>query len=187
MARCLESGRYLALSAPFVGALARVLRSLGDAPVLEICAGEGALARALEMYDVSIRPTDASPPASAAASVERLTAHEALALHRPRVVLGSFVPWDAGVDRCVLSDANVRHYVVLGARLGGTLGSGCLWTVDGWTRTPLAEVTRWMVSRHDVWLGDDRPLLGHGEAWLLSRTGLAAPGSPPSAEQEPWM
>lgn len=101
--------------------------------------------------------------------MERLTASEALRRHPAPVVLGSFVPCDSGVDREVVESPHVRHYVALNARLGGEFGSAELWTRPGWTLTPLDEVTRWMITRHDAWLGPGKPLLLHGEAWRLSR------------------
>lgn len=169
LARCEEAGRHVALSEPLVEALAAALRTLGR-PALEICAGDGALARALAAQGVPIVATDADPPGGDSREVERLTADEALRRHRPTVVLGSFVPVDSGVDRRVLWDPSVRHYVVLNARLSGALGPDLLWTLPGWARTPLPEVTRWLLTRHDVWLGGSR-VLKHGEGWLLTREG----------------
>ena len=171
MARCEQAGRYLVLNTAFVAALARVLKSLGEAPVLEVCAGSGSLAQALRECGIEVVATDADPPTGFRAQVQPWTAEEALRRHPSRVVLGSFVPVDAGVDRRVLDDFRVRHYLVLNACLDGVFGPRCIWTHAGWTRTPLDEVTRWMVTRHDVWLSDDLPLLSHGEAWLLSRIG----------------
>ena len=182
LARCADAGRYVALHRPFADALARALRPLvaGGAPVLEVCAGDGALAAALRRRGLAVVATDAEPPPGAAA-VERLSADEALARYRPAVVLGSFVPFDAGVDRRVLGESGVREYLVLNARLGGALGAECLWTHPGWHRRPLPAVSARMVCRHDVWLGDARPLLRFGEAWRLSRAAdehNAAPTGP---------
>ncbi|MPY88252.1 MAG: hypothetical protein GEU99_10035 [Luteitalea sp.] len=169
LARSVEAGRYLALNVPFVDALADTLRRLDASPVLEICAGDGSLTAALRRRGIAVTATDAQPPFRTEIPVEPLTADEAIRRDRPRVVLGSFVPVDGRVDRQVLDSPEVRHYVVLNTRLGGEYGAACLWTHPGWTRTPLADVTRWMICRHDVWLGADTPPLTHGEAWLLSR------------------
>ena len=106
--------------------------------------------------------TDADPPAPA--RVIRASAEEALRRYRQAVVLGCFVPIDAGVDRWVLGFPSVRHYVVLGARIGGMLGSESLWQEPGWTAEPIEDVTRWMLTRHDVWI-DRRTTLRRGEAW----------------------
>lgn len=173
LARCEERGVFLEPAPSLLDALAVVLRGLGGGPVLEVCAGDGALADGLRRRGVRIHPTDAAPPPAGGAVVERLDAAEALRRHRPRVVLGSFVPVDAGIDRAVLDAPSVQHYLVLGARVGGVLGSAALWSTDGWRAEPLREVARWMVTRHDGWIGAGLPLLARGEAWLLVRTSPA--------------
>lgn len=170
MARCADAGRFVTLSRPFVDALAGALRPLVEegAYVLEVCAGDGALAAALRRRGVAVLATDADPPARSA-TVERLTAREALCRYDPEVVLGSFVPMDAGVDHQVLDHPRVREYVVLNARLSGAFGAECLWTPGGWDHRLLPAVTASMVCRHDVWIGDAQPVLRFGEAWWFSR------------------
>jgi hypothetical protein len=165
----MADGRYLALNVSFVATLAEHLRSLGNAPVLEICAGDGSLARSLSQTGIEVVATDRKPPAGARADVHTLAHSGALATYRPRVVLGSFVPADAGIDRQVLESSHVLHYLVLNARVGAEFGSSHLWSAAGWDRAPLEAVTRWMLCRHDVWLGSAVPPLLHGEAWLFSR------------------
>jgi hypothetical protein len=115
--------------------------------------------------------TDADPPARS--GVEPASADEALRRYRPTVVLGCFCPVDAPVDAAVLGFPSVRHYVVLGARIGGLFGSEGLLENADWTAEPLEEVTRWLLTRHDVWLGGPgRRLLRHGEAWHFRRRSL---------------
>lgn len=168
---CEQAGRYLAPCQELIAALADLLRRLAQAStVLEVCAGHGEMAAALARSGVAILATDADPPAGS--SVVRMTARDALAQHRPRVVLGSFVPADAGVDEAVLACPSVQHYVVLNARIGGSLGSPSLWQPmgrpRGWTARPLPDIARWMITRHDVWLDAPKArLLAHGEAWLF--------------------
>ena len=164
---CEDAGRYLALNEPFVAALAQHLATLGDGPIVEVCAGDGELAAALGQRGVEVIGTDAEAPAGSA--VVRVEAAEALRRHRPRIVLGSFVPFDAGVDRAVLAGPSVAHYVVLNARLGGQLGDACLWGTQEWSGSLMEAATRWMICRHDVWMGSDRPLLRHGEVWHFHR------------------
>lgn len=165
---CEDAGRFLAPSRELIGSLADCLGSLKDGPVLEVCAGRGELAEALQAAGVRIHATDVELPDGAAGGVERISADEALRRHRPTLVLGSFVPVDSGIDRMVMSFPSVRHYVVLGARIGGLFGSATLWEEAGWTARPLDAVTPWIFTRHDVWI-DRRRIIRHGEAWLFSR------------------
>ena len=166
---CEHTGRFLLVNRDFVASLAEWLRRLDESPILEVCAGSGELAEALAATGVPLLATDADPPADAA--VERASAAESLERRRPAVVLGSFVPVDAAVDEAVLACPFVRHYVVLGARIGGLLGSAALWRAPGWTYQPLPHVARWMLTRHDVWTGlPEQPILQHAEAWCFSRS-----------------
>lgn len=175
---CDDAGRFLAVSRELVQALAQVLRRLaGNGPVLEVCAGAGALVRPLAALGVRLEATDIQPPAGAA--VLHLSARAALHRFQPAVVLGVFVPHDAGVDEAVLACPAVQHYVIVNARLGGALGSPALWHAPGWKSEPLDDIRRWVLTRHDVWLGDSRPhggdILQHGEVWHFTRA--AAPPS----------
>ena len=164
---CEDDGRFLLPSRQLVESLGELLRSLGAGPVLEVCAGRGELSEALTAA-VPVVATDAGPPAGS--SVHSMSAEEALGRHRPTVVLGSFVPVDAGVDEAVLRFPSVDHYVVLGARIGGLLGSAALWRTADWTAARLPNVEQWVLTRHDVWLdGPQRPLIQHGEAWHFNK------------------
>ncbi len=165
---CEKDGQFLVLTRELATALARLLRPLGEGPILEVCAGRGELAQALRPMDVQVVPTDKGPPDGS--RVIRASAEEALGRYHPKVVLGSFVPIDAGVDELVMSFSSVRHYVVLGARIGGLFGCAALWRNPGWTSRPLPEVTRRMLTRHDVWIGKpQQPIVQHGEAWHFRR------------------
>ena len=166
---CALADRFLLVNRDLVASLAQWLHRLNESPILEVCAGRGELAGALAATGVPLAATDADPPADA--DVLRASAGEALEQYGPAVVLGSFVPVDAAVDEAVLACPSVRHYVVLGARVGGLLGSSALWRASGWTHQPLAQIARWMLTRHDVWIGlPARPILQHGEAWCFSRS-----------------
>ena len=164
---CEQVGRFVAVNEQFVSALARRLESLGDGPVLEVCAGDGELAGRLRDHGVEVIATDADPPGGS--EVERAGAGAGMCRYQPRVVLGSFVPFDSGVDAQVLAEPCVLHYVRLDARLGGQFGAPSLWDGSAWRATQLDEATRWMICRHDVWMGPGQPILQHGEAWLLER------------------
>jgi hypothetical protein len=169
LSACADAGRFLAASMELVEELAALLRRLaGDGPALEVCAGCGELAAALTAAGVPLVAVDADPPAGAA--VQRATATAALRRYRPTVVLGAFVPIDAGVDEVVLACRDVEHYVVLGARLNGLFGSPALWRNPAWHAAPLESLGRRMLTRHDVWLGPARQqILQRGEAWHFQR------------------
>ncbi|MBM3334696.1 hypothetical protein FJY63_08550 [Candidatus Sumerlaeota bacterium] len=168
LSQCEEAGQFLLLSREMVGSLAEFLRALGNGTVLEVCAGRGELAEALSEAGVQIVATDVD--ARPVSSVMRMSAPEALERIRPKVVLGCFVPFDSGVDAGVMSCPSVRHYIVLNARVGGQCGSEALWRNAAWTASPLQEISRWMITRHDVWTGaPEQPILQRGEAWQFSR------------------
>jgi hypothetical protein len=169
LAACEKKGRHLVVTQELVTVLAEQLGPLSRGPVLEVCAGRGELAAALQDRDVDLVCTDTDPPAGS--PVIRLDAFAALARFQPTTVVGSFVPVDSGIDQAVLADQAVKFYLVLGARLSGQLGSPQLWSACGWTATPLPQVTEALVTRHDVWLGEGRGILRRGEAWLFRRAG----------------
>jgi len=168
LSACERNGRYWVPTQEFQAAFAEFLRRLSSGPILEVCAGRGELAEAISAAGVQVVATDANPPAGS--RVIRASAEEALSRHRPAVVLGCFVPFDSGVDELVMTFPSVHHYVVLGARIGGLFGSAALWNDPAWTSEPLRHVSRWMLTRHDVWLGASRQkILQHGEAWRFRR------------------
>ncbi|MBN2215986.1 MAG: hypothetical protein JW719_01290 [Pirellulales bacterium] len=168
LASCIDAERYFIPCRELAAALAECLRALGKGPLLEVCAGRGELAEALAGRDVRLTATDANPPIGS--GVLTLSAQAALQRFRPTVVLGCFVPCDARVDEAVLAWPDVRHYLVLGARVGGELASARLWRTPGWTCRSLPQVARWMLTRHDLWMDDaSRPIVQHGEAWCFSR------------------
>lgn len=164
---CEVARRYLAVNHEFVHALADRLRR-ADQPIVEVCAGDGELAVALRGHDVEVIATDANPPPGASTSV-CADAITALSRYRPSTVLGAFVPFDADIDQAALAAPFVMRYFVLNARLGGQLGHAALWQNPGWRAVPLPDVSRWMICRHDVWMGQNTPIIQHGEAWLFKR------------------
>ncbi len=175
LSACVDAGRFLLLNRELVATLADRLCSWTAEPVLEVCAGRGELAEALAAAGVPIVATDAKVVggrARARGPVVKSSAAEALRRYRPAVVLGAFVPWDSGVDATVMACESVQRYVVLGVRISGVLGSSALWQNSNWRAEPLPEIGRWMLTRHDVWLGTaDRKILQHGEAWVFRREG----------------
>ena len=167
LAACESAGRFLVLNEQFVDALAHHLSAIGGGPFVELCAGNGELADALHKRGVDVIATDVDPPPGT--TVVRADAAEALDRYGPSVVLGSFVPFDAGVDELVSTRSCVDRYVVVNARLGEAMGNACLWNDQTWHASRLTDVARWMICRHDVWMGSDLPVLQHGEAWSLRK------------------
>jgi hypothetical protein len=168
---CEEAGLYLAICRELVDALSAVLQPDDAEPILEVCAGTGALAAALRAAGVPVLATDSNP--AGGFPVVRADAGESLQRYLTRKVVSVFAPIDSGVDQLVMSFPTVREYVVLGARIGGQFGSFTLWSDSSWTRTPLTDVTRWMIPRHDVVLpSNDRSprIIQHGEAWQFLRS-----------------
>jgi len=147
-------------------------RAIPEAAPLAPLAGRRAIPEAAPLAPLAGRGAGGEGFSDKLLAVERASAQEALRRYRPAVVLGCFVPIDSGVDELVMRSPSVRHYVVLAARIGGLLGSAPLWHDANWTAEPLAEVTRWMLTRHDTWTGTPgRSILRHGEAWHLRRRG----------------
>jgi hypothetical protein len=170
---CDDAKRFLAVSSELVDALALTLRRFaGNSLVLEVCAGAGELAGPLNALGVRLQATDINPPEGSKAL--RLSAQAALHRFHPVVVLGVFVPHDAGVDEVVLACPSVQHYIMINARIGGAIGSTSLWNTPDWKAEPLDDIRRWVITRHDVCLGhaggDNGDILQHGEAWYFART-----------------
>ena len=168
LAACEQAGRHLVVTRELADALARFVSALGPGPVVEVCAGRGELAAALQERGMDVATSDANPPAGS--QTLRLDAAAALATFQPRTVIGGFVPADGNVDEAVLAAPSVQQYLVISARQNGQVGSPRLWSARGWRPVPLPDVTRLLVTRHDVWLGDGRGVLRRGEAWLLQRS-----------------
>lgn len=167
LTRCVERGVFLAVNDGLIAALHGVLSSMEAGRVVEVCAGDGTLAAALRNVGSAVIATDACPPPGAGEAVQTLAADEALRRLRPRVVIGSFVPADSGVNEQVLGDSGVGHYLLLTARLPGD--GGVAGSPSGWKAEHLDHVARWMITRHDFHIDSSRPIVAHGEAWLLKR------------------
>jgi len=145
LAWCEARGIFVAWNPQLVTALADVLRTCGE-PVLEVAAGDGALAHCLAQYGLAVRPTDQTPSGPA---VERLSCEEALARYAPRVVLACFPPLDAGLEQRVTTHPSVRHFLYLGPLVNDRPGPEALWSAPGWERVALPEVDGFLISRLD--------------------------------------
>lgn len=167
LAACEQAGRHLIVTRELTEAVAKLMRTFLPGPVLEVCAGGGELSVALRQHGVALVSTDAEPPAGS--DVVPLDAVDALARFQPRTVIGCFVPIDSDIDRTVLAARSVERYLVIAARINGQLGSSGLWSAADWNPSPLPDISRQLITRHDTWLGDDRGVLQRGEAWLFER------------------
>jgi len=166
--KCEREERYLTLSNELIAELVSFLRTLCQNNIMEICAGSGELASALRAAGVGITATDIDPSADNS-HVFRASATEALSRYRPNIALGCFVPFDSGADETVMACPDVQHYIVMNARIGGQLGSDLLWNHPLWKAEYLGQLTKWMITRHDVWVGGMDHIVKRGEAWCFHR------------------
>lgn len=109
-------GIYCFFSRPFVEGVARII---GDAPCLEIGAGDGALAGFLSREGVNIRATDDyswSAFIQYGKNVEKIRVKEALKKYRTDTVICSWPPPLNDFERFVFDAPWVRRYIVVGSR-----------------------------------------------------------------------
>ncbi len=109
-------GIYCFYSRPLVRALAELI---GNAPCLEIAAGDGTLTRFLAARGVAVGATDDhswSHAVTFGADVERRDAVDALRIHAPRVVICSWPPAGNTFERQVFRTRSVELYVMIGSR-----------------------------------------------------------------------
>ena len=166
LSQCIDQGKYIVLNRQFLRALADFLHDIEYQKFVEICAGEGRLAAALISYGHEVTATDKKVKNSI---VTNISAEDTLKKLKPDTVIGCFVPFDAGIDELVLADENVKNYIVLNAQLGGQFGSAWLWNNNDFHSEKISQVTKWMICRHDVWMGSDQRILTHGQAWHFKR------------------
>lgn len=155
---------YLFPTRPFLRALARTIRALGARRVLEVAAGDGHLGRSLALVapDLKISMTDRGswekPSARMSAKekrelrgipvaglrlgagVERLDAREAIAKHRPDLVLASWLP--PGPLLAGLIRSPVRHVLEIGAGSGITGDIRCWRFPHEFLEGPLEKLAR---------------------------------------------
>ena len=167
LAACEEAGCHLVVTRELAEAVAELVRTLSPGPVLEVCAGCGELAAAVRRQGIDLTAADADP--AAGSDVLRLDAAAALARIEPRMVIGCFVPVDSRVDQSVLATPSVEYYLVIAARINGQFSSSLDRSSRGWEACPLPEIARWVVTRHDTWLGEGRGVLRRGEARFYRR------------------
>lgn len=141
----------------FVEALALAISGIAAAPVLEVGAGRGDLARWLRMWGIPVIATDDGSlldgrlqwPRGVPAGVEPLSYHEALARYSPRFVLCSWMPlgedWTPAFREC----PSVRGYLLIGEGPGGCTGTPESFDAPpGWQRTSLTAAAHLGISRN---------------------------------------
>lgn len=144
LAACEERKVFVTLNREFVAALAAELA--GEPEILEIGAGNGELARALQNHGVPVIATDSNPRAG---HVRALSAGQALEQFAPRTVLACFPPIDAGMETAVFGTPSVKRFIYIGPEINERVGTDALWNHTGWTARPLPEVDRFLITRLD--------------------------------------
>lgn len=149
------------LTREFVDALAAQFLAApccyGDAPVLEVGAGRGELARRLRARGVPIVATDDGSwldgrlawPRGVPLDVEPLSYTEALARTQPALVLCAWMPlaedWTPAFRAC----PSVREYVLIGEGPGGCTGAATTFEAPApWVREALPEIARHGFTRN---------------------------------------
>ena len=149
------------LTREFVDALAMHLlaaaRAYGDAPVLEVGAGRGELARRLRARGVPLVATDDGSwldgrlgwPCGVPLDVEPLSYSEALARTEPALVLCAWMPlgedWTPAFRTC----PSVCEYLLIGEGPGGCTGAAATFDAPApWIREALPQIARHGFTRN---------------------------------------
>ncbi|MFL5246992.1 MAG: hypothetical protein ACJ79V_04150 [Myxococcales bacterium] len=203
---------YLFPTRPFLRALARTIRALGARRVLEVAAGDGHLGRSLALVapDLKISMTDRGswekPSARMSAKekrelrgvpvaglrlgagVERLDAREAIAKHRPDLVLASWLP--PGPLLAGLIRSPVRHVLEIGAGSGITGDIRCWRFPHEFLEGPLEKLARCRLderpayerhTRVTLYLGAGHEEFAEGDHPLSGPSRRRAPARAPRA------
>jgi hypothetical protein len=137
LAWCNERSIFVALSEEFVSALSAAIKhAKPSGPVLEIAAGDGALAQALSQAGVNVIATDRE----SVSALKRFT---------PDVVLACFPPIDCGIERTVLAHPGVKSFFYIGPLINERPGPETLWADPAWSGEPLTKVDQYLISRLD--------------------------------------
>lgn len=125
---CRARGLYHLPTAEFVAALAATLRRL-PGPHIEIGAGRGVLARAVQAAGTPLIATDDGAwwPDALPDDVERLDLAAALAHHRPGTALAVWPPRGANWPAAFRVAPSVGAYLLVGDGPGGMTGDAAAW------------------------------------------------------------
>jgi hypothetical protein len=145
------------LTREFVDALADHLHSLNAAPVLEVGAGQGDLARHLRSRGVPIVATDDGSwldgrygwPQGLPADVVRLAYTDALRQYQPATVLCCWMPFGEDWTPAFRACPSVRAYVLVGEALGGSTGTRQAYSApEPWRRESLDAIAALGITRN---------------------------------------
>jgi hypothetical protein len=197
---------YLLPTKPFLRALARTIRACGARRALEVAAGDGQLGAALAAIapDLEVVRTDSGAwekpsarmsakerralrrvPVSGlrpGAGVERLDAREAIAKHRPDLVLASWLPPGPLLADVIRSP--VRHVLEIGAGSGITGDISCWRFAHEFCEGKVADLARCRLderpaqathTRVTLYFGAVHEQFAEEEHWL-ARTGRRTRG-----------
>jgi len=148
---CQEHGVHNVYNTEFIDALADEIRRLNYSPIVEICAGDGKLSHQLRKRGIDIKPTDNySWDLSKDGLVEKLSHQEALKKYEPRVVLASWIPYQARIGFDVLDSPSVRYFIDIGEDVGGaTWMTEEIYDRKDWDRKYLENVGENSICRTD--------------------------------------
>lgn len=119
---CNEYGVHNVYNIEFMGALAEEIKKLNDSPIVEICAGDGKLSHQLRKQGIDIKATDDYSCGNIRYDtnlVERLSHQEALTKYNPRIVIASWVPYQARIGFDVLDFPSVKYFLDIGEDVNG--------------------------------------------------------------------
>ena len=171
MLPCENEDTRLGLSKEFVQSLSDVLKSLPN-PILEVGPRHSRLSQVLSDYGAPVRTVGAHAPREKATTRFNVELMPDDVAHP--TVLNAFAPPDSGLHQDIMHDSSVQSYLVLTARIAGVCDSFALWNQRGWRAQQLPMLQRWMLTQHDMYVCDGRPLVRLGDAWLFQRTGPTA-------------
>lgn len=170
---CNSASLFVAANREFVAALAFAISAAEPLkPALEIAAGAGVLACALEAEGLNVIATDAE---SGGGKVRKFDAVTALDRFSPDVVLASFAPMGAGIERAMLSYPSVHSIFYIGPLIHERVGPEALWLDPAWQSESLPEVDRYLISRLDFLTDFTRATHQRraGTVWLRRRRGYS--------------
>ncbi len=165
---CAERLVHDVYTVEFIDALAEEIRRLNEAPVVEICAGDGKLSLHLSRREISVRATDKYPwrVEGSEKPVERLSHRAALRKYLPEIVIAAWIPSKTGIGSDVLRSPHVKSFIDIGET--GWMAEGAIDT-ESWKIIDLENVGRYSLCRTDFTSGDFADGIFHSGVRLFAR------------------